>query len=45
MHDKIAIVHVVFEMQNLLVGYTSQTCPFHVYVFLQHFNNVFKVKS
>jgi hypothetical protein len=22
----------------------SQTCPFHVYVFLQHFNNVFKVK-
>jgi hypothetical protein len=21
MHDEIAIVHVVFEMQNLLVGY------------------------
>jgi hypothetical protein len=25
-------------------NYASQTCPLHVHVFLQQFNNVFKVK-
>jgi hypothetical protein len=28
----------------LVVEGTSWTCPIHVYVFLQHVNNVFKVK-
>jgi hypothetical protein len=33
---------LLIKLNNLII-IASQICPFHVYVFLFHFNNVFKI--
>jgi hypothetical protein len=43
-HQVLSFVHLRLHIRENLKDLLSQTCPLHVFMHLQHFNNAFKVK-